>query len=127
MLLPTLGADVFSVTASATIVATTKQPPLFELKWENCHAECVVRVGKFVIQQGSTARTVDVNSLGANARKLRSTLRANGVLVPVDGDPQLLRFAQEYAFDSPSAAAAVVSGTGLNGRMAWKVRGQNIT
>ena len=32
-----------------------------------------------------------------------------------------------YAFDSPSAAAAVVSGTGLNGRVSWKVKGQNIS
>ena len=49
------------------------------------------------------------------------------MLVPVNGNPQLLRFEQEYAFDSPSAVAAVVTGTGLNGRMAWKVKGQNIT
>lgn len=28
-------------------------------------------------------------------------------------------FAQEYAFDSPSAAAGVVTGTGLNGRAHW--------
>jgi hypothetical protein len=127
LLLPTLGADVFSVMAPITANGTTDQPLLLELKWEDCRAECVVRDGQFVVQRGSTARTVEVNSLGDNARKLRSTLRANGVLVPVNGNPQLLRFEQEYAFDSPSAAAAVVSGTGLNGRMAWKVKGQNIT
>ena len=34
-----------------------------------------------------------------------------------------LKFSQAYEFESPSAAAGVVSGTGLNGRAAWKVKG----
>ena len=54
-------------------------------------------------------------------------LLESGVLVRPGGNGNLLRFAQEYAFDSPSAAAAVVSGTGLNGRAAWKVKGVGIS
>jgi hypothetical protein len=43
------------------------------------------------------------------------------------GSTTLLRFTQEYAFDSPSAAAGVVAGTGLNGRAQWKVKGKGIS
>ncbi|MFO0641940.1 MAG: DUF4357 domain-containing protein [Polyangiaceae bacterium] len=56
----------------------------------------------------------------------RKSLREAGVLVPTSTDAQL-RFAQEYAFDSPSAAAGVVTGTGLNGRAHWKVKSEGIS
>ena len=36
-------------------------------------------------------------------------------------------FSTDYAFKSPSAAAAVISGRASNGRTAWKVENQNIT
>jgi Domain of unknown function (DUF4357) len=98
-----------------------------QLRWEDARAECVVRDGLFVIRQGSLARTKEVDSLGDWSRSLRKNLRDTGVLVPADGNPNLLRFTQEYAFESPSGAAAVVSGTGLNGRTAWKVKGEGIS
>jgi hypothetical protein len=47
--------------------------------------------------------------------------------LPVDANAALLRFTQEYPFASPSGAASVVSGTGLNGRAAWKVKGIGIS
>jgi hypothetical protein len=92
-----------------------------ELKWEDARAECKVLDGQFVVQAGSTARSVEVDSLGAWLRTLRGTLKENGVLVATGSG--LLKFTQAYAFESPSAAAGVVSGTGLNGRAAWKVKG----
>jgi hypothetical protein len=85
----------------------------------------VVREGQFVVKKGSTARITEVESLGEGYRDLRHKLRETGVLQ--QGDDGLLHFTIEYAFDSPSAAAAVVAGTGLNGRVAWKVKGQGIS
>jgi hypothetical protein len=52
-------------------------------------------------------------------------LKQTGVLQP--GDDGLLHFTIPYAFDSPSAAAAVVTSTGLNGRAHWKVKGEGIS
>ncbi|XXT23805.1 contractile injection system protein, VgrG/Pvc8 family [Sorangium sp. So ce429] len=48
-------------------------------------------------------------------------------IVPANGNPNLFRFTQEYPFDSPSGAAAVVSGIGLNGRVACKVKNEWIS
>ncbi len=121
LLLPTLGVNVFAIEAP-TPEAATKPELILELKWEDAKAECVVREGQFVVKRGSTARTKEVESLGDSSRSLRKSLRDAGVLVPIAGTEALLRFAQEYAFDSPSAAAGVVAGTGLNGRAAWKLR-----
>jgi len=36
-------------------------------------------------------------------------------------DPNVLSFAEDVAFASPSAAAAVVYAGNMNGRIAWKV------
>jgi hypothetical protein len=121
LLLPTLGLDVFAVELPGGVTVPT-DALILEMRWEDARAECVVLNGQFVIQPGSTARVKEVGSLGDGSRALRRTLRESGILVPLDNDPSLLRFVQEYAFDSPSAAAAVVSGTGLNGRLQWKVK-----
>jgi hypothetical protein len=121
LLLPTLGADVLG-TPEATV---GEKALVLELKWETARAECVVREGQFVVKKGSTARTTEVDSLGEGYRDLRHKLRETGVLH--QGESGLLVFTIEYAFESPSAAAAVVAGTGLNGRVAWKVKGQGIS
>jgi len=121
LLLPTLGVNVFATEAVAVNGSKEKDALRLELKWEDARAECLVIDGQFVVQAGSTARAVEVESLGGWVRTLRATLKENGVLAPEKNG--LLRFSQSYAFESPSAAAGVVSGTGLNGRAHWKVKG----
>ena len=120
LLLPTLGVNVLAAGGGHSQPSRPGTVRL-ELKWEEARAECAVVDGQFVVQEGSTARSGEVESLAAWARNLRSTLREMGVLVPVGGG--LLRFSQAYAFESPSTAAAVVAATGLNGRAVWKVKG----
>lgn len=118
LLLPTLGVNVFA--GSETAKTEAPAGPVLDLRWEDARAECFVRDGQFVVREGSTARVVEVDSLGAWVRTLRSQLKENGVLVAETRG--LLRFSQDYAFDSPSAAAGVVTGTGLNGRAHWRER-----
>lgn len=127
LLLPTLGVNVFAVEAPTLPAGLPDDAVVLELKSEDARSECVVRDGQFVVRAGSTARVKEVDSLADGPRALRRTLRETGILVPQDGSTTLLRFTQEYAFESPSAAAAVVSGTGLNGRAAWKLKGQGIS
>jgi hypothetical protein len=118
LLLPTLGVNVFVAEEAGPDARVGLR---LELKWEDARAECEVLDGQFVVQPGSTARDREVESLGAWVRDLRTTLKQAGILVPFNNG--LMRFSQAYAFDSPTAAAGVVSGTGLNGRVAWKVKG----
>jgi hypothetical protein len=121
LLLPVLGLDVL-----ATDVHGGGHKALtLELKWEDARAECVVRDGQFVVLKGSTARTKEVDSLGEGYRDLRAKLKQDGVLAEAKNG--LLQFTIDYAFDSPTAAAAMVSGTGLNGRAHWKVKGEGIS
>ncbi len=125
LLLPTLAVNVLAAEAPVT-PSTGEDALVLELKWEEARAECLVSSGQFIVQAGSTARVKEVESLGVGAKAVRKALREQKVLVP-DTNPALLRFTQAYAFDSPSAAAGVVSGTGLNGRAHWKVRGEGLS
>jgi hypothetical protein len=127
LLLPTLGVNVFTVESLDGPKGGEDDALVLELKWEDARAECVVREGQFVVRSGSSARLKEVDSLADGPRALRRTLRETGILVPREGTSTLLRFTQDYAFDSPSAAAAIVSGTGLNGRVAWKLKGQTVS
>lgn len=74
----------------------------------------------FVVKAGSQAVAELVPSMAQHMRgmfDIRQELIANGVLALEGG---LYRFTQDYAFSSPSTAAAVVLGRSANGRIEWK-------
>jgi hypothetical protein len=121
MLLPVLGLDAFGVEAPQVLAPTDLE---LTLKWEGATAECTVHEGQFVVRKGSSARVKEVESLSENYRDLRRKLRDAGVLTPSTSD--LLAFTVDYAFDSPTAAAVAVTGTVVNGRTVWKVKGTGI-
>ena len=75
--------------------------------------------GEFVVLAGSQAREAWVGGGNyASYRPLYQQLTADGVLLP-DAAGKVC-FAQDQAFSSPSAAAAVVSGRAANGRIVWR-------
>lgn len=118
LLLPLVGLNVFT---SVTGRAKDAEAGGLRLKlvWDEVTADCVANDGAFIVQKGSWARRKNVESLSPNYQAMRSRLIENGVLV--DWDDETLKFAQDYRFDSPTAAAVAVTGTTLNGREVWKV------
>jgi hypothetical protein len=116
-ILPLLGIDAFE---QSPITEATGQTPLL-----TCHLRGVIAHGfdtpqGFIVQAGSQATVGETPSLQQHfpsLSKLRRDLVTNGVLVP-EGDA--LRFTQDYAFNSPSMASAIVSGSSSNGRRDWK-------
>lgn len=125
MLLPVLGLDALGLAAGDAGGGVPAGGLELALRWEDAMAECLVHDGQFVVRKGSTARVKEVESLGDTYRDLRRRLQDNGVLVP--SSQGLLVFTVDYAFDSPTAAGAAVTGTGVNGRVAWKVKGTSTT
>lgn len=76
------------------------------------------------VLKGGKARTDEVPSIHAWISELRADLISNGVLVAEDDH---LRLAQDYIFDSPSAAAGVFLGRAANGRTEWRTaQGQTL-
>ena len=90
-----------------------------------CKGKGVVATGYeasqgFVVKADSQAALHTTPSMQQHAKgmyDLREELLSNGVLVP---DDERLRFTQDYAFSSPSTAAAVVLGRSANGRTEWQ-------
>jgi len=76
--------------------------------------------GLFIVKAGSKARRQEVESLTANYRARRKQLLADKVLVD-NGEKDLLQFAGDASFKSPSAAASVVAGAQTNGRDTWRI------
>lgn len=125
--LAALGIDLMNdrrrraVTSSA--VGTTAQQmfaqPRFECVGEKgaLRAHALLDGEVFSVQAGSMARSSWVGIEGGY-KPLYTKLVETGVIV---NDGASRKFADSYAFSSPSAAAAVVLGRAANGRLEWKM------
>ena len=122
MVLPAIRVDLFlSKKRSVKAQLDTPQPsgsvrftltlPRYDLK-----AQAILIDGEMVVLAGSGARAKWITK-GHNSEKLYNALIADGTIV-VQGDAA--RFVQDYAFSSPSAAAAIITGRAANGRKEWK-------
>lgn len=130
--LPVLGFDFLrelskpSAPPAPGTAAPASQSPRFVLKLPryNITAQGQEIDGEFFVLKGSKARA-EWAGTEQGYQGLFKQLVDDGVLVP-DGSEHLL-FSDDYAFSSPSAAAAVVCGRSANGRVSWVVEGSNQT
>lgn len=79
---------------------------------------------EFYVLEGSLARG-EWAGIDGGYQVLFQQLCDDGVLA--DSGNNLRRFTTDYAFSSPSAAAAVVAGRAANGRKDWKAEGSGLT
>ena len=103
-------------------------PVLFELHTPRpgIHATARLEGGEFVVQAGSQSRGIWAGKGTGHPSysKLLAELVTTGVLSSQDGR---CVFTENYAFKSPSAAAAVVNGRPANGTIEWKLPATNKT
>ncbi len=134
-LLPILGFDFLREAPrrnagdlSETPNGETPESPTFELvsKKLGLHAEAQEIEGEFVVLKGSLASNTwrGVEGVGSY-QALHHQLSTQGTLVPHDADH--LKFEGDWAFRSPSAAAAVIYGRSANGRISWFVKNTRTT
>jgi hypothetical protein len=73
----------------------------------------------FAVQKGATVvcRTDENHNYG----NLKKNLIASGVLVAIPGSTDYFSLKEDYLFSSSSAAATVIAGVSLNGRISWKL------
>lgn len=135
LILPVLGLDIMRLhkTAGQTPIGATEKPeqadsaPLFLLanKMKGLKAEAREIDGEFVVLSGSDAAKDWTGQSDHSYSRRHAQLIKSGKLVP--GDKGHLRFGEDVAFRSPSAASAVILGRQDNGRTTWKVGGSNLT
>lgn len=134
MVLPALRIDAFVRSTRPTTAAVPQGPamavnsPVFELHnvANDLHAKAQLIDGDFVVLAGSSARRAwaGTGTEDSSYARLHAELVRNGILV--EKGPQRV-FGVNYAFKSPSAAAAVVNGRSANGTIEWKIQGQGKT
>jgi hypothetical protein len=100
--------------------------PQFELTALNgsVHAEAYELEGRMVVRAGSTARhpSKAAQSASKGYFKQINQLMQQNKLVQNIGSEELLKFAEDVAFGSPSAASDIVMGSSTNGREMWKIK-----
>lgn len=118
VIFPLLGIDAFESAASQAGTTGNRQefPELF-LKQRGSEARGREVGDGFVVYAGSRARMSEVASIPDFLSDLRRQLIERGVLKLNSG---VLVFTQDFRFNSPSSAAAVVVGGSANGRGAWR-------
>lgn len=131
IVLPALGIDLFSDRRRPDVARLSSGlPPLptftLETRRHGITARAILKQGEFVVLQGSSARSdwVGEGSHDAGYAELHRKLVAAGVIVRREGGAA---FSENWAFRSPSAAAAVVNGRPANGRLEWKLEGSRQT
>jgi hypothetical protein len=129
VILPVVGFDFLrerAKSATSADAATQSLPGISPSKLDlvltsgkyGFEARAVEVDGEITVLAGSHAST---ESFATNVyANLRDQLVQDGRLVPTD-DPNFLRFAEDVAFASPSAAAAVIKNRNTNGRTSWKL------
>ena len=122
LLIATLGFGIFQasqITATAAQPADTTATDTFKYSGGNFDAVLDLDSdnGKFVVRSGSKARVEENTTLPDGYKKLRAQLLTDGVFTQ-NGDSY--EFQDSVEFSSISAAAQVVSGQTINGRIAWK-------
>lgn len=137
IVLPAVRVDMFIQRArpqrvvSAVPAAPGMQQPIagathfvMELRKHGLRASAMLVDGEFVVEAGSLARREWSGTADHHYAPLYTELRRSGVLAE---DGEHCRFTQAYAFRSPSAAAAVVSGRASNGQIDWRTADGGLT
>ena len=126
--LPAVRVDMFiertrSIPAPSSDTAeiiTSDQENTFKFGLENkknkIKATALLVNGEFVVEAGSRARSNWESKSAHSYSQLHAELKRSGVLRE---DGSHCTFTQNYAFQSPSAAAAVVNGRPSNGTLDW--------
>ena len=130
--LPVLGFDFLreltkpSAPATASAAAPVSRSPCFSLEVPRYRLSAQGQEidGEFFVLKGSKARAEWVGT-ERGYQGLFKQLVDEGLLVADGGEH--LTFSDDYAFSSPSAAAAVVCGRAANGRTSWVVEGTGQT
>lgn len=116
ILLATLGYPLFEPLARAEVVKQANE--VFVCRASGAEARGLYTEEGFVVLAGSSGRLETVPSFQTHGyHRVREQLREQGVLV-VEGDR--IRFVRDHLFQSPSGAAACVTGRTANGWVEWK-------
>jgi len=90
---------------------------LFSMTCKKITAQAIIDGNECIVKAGSMASLSDQNSFSDGQKDKKKYLIENRILIE-DGD--VFIFAKDYLFASSSMAAAIITGTSVNGNDIWK-------
>ncbi|MEP1123696.1 MAG: GIY-YIG nuclease family protein [Ilumatobacter sp.] len=115
VIFPVLGLDAFE-RADEVVSARPDANLRYTFSERGAAGEGADRPDGFAVFAGSVAAADETPSCPPFLRRLRQTLRQEGVFASLNGQVVLQ---QDYVFASPSTAGGVLSGSSVNGRTTW--------
>lgn len=109
---------------SRTSIVPDASEIVYEYIVKEVHGLMAIRDGKYVLLSGATARLKHLPSANTAIKKLREEYIENNALV--DNGNGILNITKDIPCDSPSYAAAIVSGGNTNGWISWKRNGKTL-
>lgn len=131
MVLPAIRVDMFLNKARPAPVEAAEKPDItsdetiFVIQSERTgvNARAILKDGEMEVQAGSLGRGKWVGK-SHSYQALFEELKTTGITIAEDGTH---RFVSNYAFNSPSAASAIINGRPSNGRTDWKLESDGRT
>ncbi len=85
-------------------------------------AKLIISENVYILLKGSFIKTDSVNSFNShNYSRLRRELEKSDYFSPTDSE-SFYKLVKDIEFNSPSAAAAVVRNSSMNGRKEWRLK-----
>lgn len=125
LILSSVGIDILEPKRVETVVRSNDEEIIYTFNVNDAKGKMKVVEDKYIVLKGSTAALNHRPSAQSAVINKRQSLIDSGVLQKQDGE-NLYVFTDDYIFNSPSYAAAMVAGGGENGRKQWKYRGKNL-
>ena len=122
LLMRSIGIDFF-IPVAVTDVKTTDEE-VYSMKYRDAEARMVIKDGKYILLQGSTAVSKEAPAAKDPLRAKRKFFFDGGLVSVVDEKTWLIN--QNLEFDSASYAASIVAGLGVNGLTTWKLNGKTL-
>ena len=97
---------------------------MYAMKYRDAEAKMVIKEGKYILLQGSTAVSKEAPAARDPLKAKRKFFIDGGLMSVVDDKTWIVN--QNLEFDSASYAASIVAGLGVNGLITWKLNGKTL-
>lgn len=124
LILSSIGITILE-TKKQNVNQEEKEEEIFTFTIKGARGRMKIEDDRYVVLKGSTAIIEDRPSASQPIRKMRRKLLEEKV-TELNEDQSFYVFKENYAFNSPSYAAAAISGGEENGRAVWKYKGKSI-
>ena len=124
LILSSIGINILEPSKIVKEDKKQERDKIFEFRIKGALGKMKLEEDKYIVLKGSTAVIEERPSASESIVKMRKDLINKDIMKKLENS--LYIFQEDYIFNSPSYAAAAISGGNENGRKEWKYKGKNL-